>query len=378
MLLVVIIVKQLDLNSMKIAIDARIIRTSTGRYVERLLHYLQEIDRKNEYIILLDKKDFDGWQPTAPNFSKVRIDIPNYSFKEQLAYPFLLRRLKPDLVHFAMPQQPLFYFGRSVTTIHDLTLLHFKNYEDNSVPAYNIKQFIFSLVVRFAAFKSRAVIAPTGYVKQDLIKTLHANSKKITVTYESAESLAPQAAKPVATLKDKPFIMYVGRMDPYKNIRRLIQAHQRLVRAQPTLQLALIGAKDGNVQVLEGWAKSGGFKNVHFLGFVSDERLRWLFEHTKAYIFPSLSEGFGLPGLEAMTYGAPLLSSNATCLPEVYRDGAHYFDPTSAEDIAAKINEVLEDAALRRNLVKTGHKIVKQYSWKHMAEETLEIYKRAG
>lgn len=362
---------------MKIAIDARIIRTSTGRYVERLLHYLQEVDHQNEYVVLLDKKDFDGWQPSAPNFSKVKIDIPNYSFKEQIAFPLLLRKLRVDLVHFTMPQQPLLYTGRSVTTIHDLTLLHFKNYEDNSKLAYDLKQYIFGFVVRFAAFKSRAVITPTKYVKQDLIKSLHANPQKITVTYESAENLSPAAAEPVAELNGKQFIMYVGRMDPYKNIRRLIEAHQKLVKAQPNLHLALPGAIDGNVKVLQQWAKDQKFKNVHFLGFVSDGQLRWLMEHTEVYVFPSLSEGFGLPPLEAMTYGAPVASSNATCLPEVNQDAAHYFDPTSVEDIADKICDILENKTLRDGLVREGKKVVAQYSWKRMAEQTLEVYKRA-
>lgn len=361
---------------MRIAIDARIIRTSTGRYVERLLHYLQEIDHENEYVILLDQKDFDGWTPTNPNFNKFKIDIPNYSLKEQISYPLILRKLGVDLVHFAMPQQPLLYFKPSVATIHDLTLLHHKNYEDNSVLAYNAKQFIFGLVLRFAIRKSRAIIAPTHYVKQDLIRTLGAKPDKVTVTLESADP-SSGAADPIATFQNKPFIMYVGRMDPYKNIRRLIQAHQRLVQAHPQLQLALPGAKDGNVQVLEQWVRDQKFKNVHFLGFVSDEQLRWLFENTRAYIFPSLSEGFGLPGLEAMTYGAPVISSNSTCLPEVYQDGAHYFDPKNIEDIAAKINDVLVDNTLRSNLIVEGEKVVAQYSWKRMAEETLEVYKQA-
>ena len=362
---------------MKIAIDARIIRTSTGRYVERLLHYLQLIDHENEYIILLDKKDFDSWQPIAENFRKVRIDIPNYSFKEQLAFPILLTRLKVDLVHFIMPQQPLLYFGRSVTTIHDLTLLHFKNYEDNSVLAYNIKQFLFGLVVRFAAFKSKLVITPTLYVKRDFVKSLRANPDKIIVTYESGEQLSPGAAQPIEQLQGKPFIMYVGRMDPYKNIRRLIEAHQKLIQVEPDLQLALPGAKDGNVEVLEEWMEDKQLQNVNFLGFVSDEQLRWLFENARAYVLPSLSEGFGLPGLEAMNYGVPLVSSNATCLPEVYKEAAHYFDPKSVEDIAAKINDVLEDPILRKALIAQAKHVLGGYSWRRMAEETLTIYIKA-
>ncbi len=362
---------------MKIAIDARIIRTSTGRYVERLLHYLQEVDHENQYVILLDKKDFDGWIPTNPNFSKVGMDIPNYSFREQLNYLRLLQTLKVDLVHFAMPQQPLLYFGPSVSTIHDLTLLNFKNYDDNSKIAYNIKQFIFGIVVRFAASKSRLVITPTKYVKQDVVKTLHINPDKVAVTYESAELVTKGEPEPVQQLENKQFIMYVGRMDPHKNTRRLIEAHQKLIQAHPDLQLALPGKKDGNVQVIEQWAKDKDYKNVHFLGFISDDQLRWLFENAQAYVFPSLSEGFGLPGLEAMTYGTPLVSSNATCLPEVYQDGAHYFDPMNVEDMAAKINEVLEDKILRENLIKEGKSVAAQYSWKRMAEETLAVYMRA-
>lgn len=363
---------------MKIAIDARILRTSTGRYVERLLHYLQQIDHENEYIVLLDHKDYDTWEPVSPKFSKLAIDIPNYSLKEQISYASLLYRLKADVVHFAMPQQPLFYFGRSVTTIHDLTLLHFKNYEDNAKIAYDIKQFIFGVVVRIAAHKSRAVLTPTKYVKQDIVKTLHANPDRITVTYEAAEEMPKTKESSVAELSSSPFIMYVGRMDPYKNIRRLIEAHQLLIKAHPDLNLALPGAKDGNVQVLEKWCQQQGFKQVHFLGFISDEQLRWLFEHTKAYVFASQSEGFGLPGLEAMTYGAPLVSSNAACLPEVYQDGAYYFDPASVEDIAEKVNDVLENKTLRDSLIREGRKVVAQYSWKKMALETLAIYKKAS
>ncbi len=362
---------------MKIAIDARILRTSTGRYVERLLHYLQEIDHENQYVILLDKKDFDGWTATNPNFSKVSLDVPNYSVKEQIGYLKLLRTLDVDLVHFAMPQQPIFYFGPSVTTIHDLTLLNFKNYDDSSKLAYNLKQIIFGILVRHVARKSRAVITPTNYVKQDLAEHLHVNPDKIVVTYESAELVTQGTSEPVEQLAGRQFIMYVGRMDPYKNIRRLIEAHQQLLKTHPDLHLALPGKKDGNVQVIEQWTKDNGYKNVHFLGFITDAQLRWLYENTSAYTLASLSEGFGLGGLEAMSYNSPLVSSNATCLPEVYKDGAYYFDPTSVDDMATKINDVLTDDTLRAELIQNGKKVIAGYSWKKMAEETLAAYEKA-
>ncbi len=362
---------------MKIAIDARILRTSTGRYVERLLHYLQEIDHDNDYVVLLDHKDYDGWEPTNARFRKVSVDIPNYSIREQIVLPSLLRGLKVDLVHFAMPQQPILYAGPSITTIHDLTLLHFKNYEDSARVVYDIKQLIFRGVLAFAVRKSRHIITPTEYVQQDLIKTLHAKPSNVTVTYEAADKMPSGKSSTVSQLATSPFIMYVGRMDPYKNIRSLIAAHQQLLQAYPDLRLALPGAKDRNVQKLEQWCRDQDFRQIYFLGFVSDAELRWLFEHTLGYVFPSLSEGFGLPGLEAMAHGAPVIASRATCLPEVYQDGAHYFDPTSIGDIAEKISDVLEDEKLRTSLIKEGSKVVAQYSWKRMAEQTLEVYQRA-
>jgi len=110
---------------------------------------------------------------------------------------------------------------------------------------------------------------------------------------------------------------------------------------------------------------------------VSEGELRWLYEHCAAYVFPSLSEGFGLPGLEAMQHGAPVVSSNATCLPEVYGDAAHYFDPLDVQAMADAINEVITDKDLRARLIAAGHTQAATYSWKRMAEQTLAVYKTA-
>lgn len=362
---------------MKIVIDARIIRTTTGRYVERLLNYLQDIDQENTYVILLDKKDFDSWQPNNPNFTKLAINIPNYSLKEQLVYPWILYRLKADLVHFIMPQQPLLYWGRSVTTVHDLILLHHKNYVENSKIAYDIKQAIFRVIMYFAAHKSRQVITPTNHVRNDLIKTVHASPQKVTVTYESADPITASTEEPVTALEGKPFIMYAGRTEPHKNIRRLILAHQQLLKTHAELRLAIPGPVDDNNKMLQAWCQEEGFKQVHFLGFVSDGELRWLFKNTRVYVFPSIAEGFGLPGLEAMSYGTPVAASNATCLPEVYQDGAHYFDPENVDDMAAKINDVLTDEKLRTDLIQHGKNVIASYSWMRMAKETLEVYNKA-
>jgi glycosyltransferase involved in cell wall biosynthesis len=115
-----------------------------------------------------------------------------------------------------------------------------------------------------------------------------------------------------------------------------------------------------------------------FTDFINEGELRWLYEHSAAYVFPSLSEGFGLPGLEAMIHGTPVVSSDATCLPEVYGDAAHYFDPRDVRDMAAKISDVLTDSKLRQDLIKKGTAQAAKYSWQRMAEQTLEIYSKFG
>ncbi len=123
--------------------------------------------------------------------------------------------------------------------------------------------------------------------------------------------------------------------------------------------------------------KQKGCSGVHFTGFVSDEELTWLYQHAQAYVFPSLMEGFGLPGLEAMAQGAPVVSSNATCLPEVYGDAALYFDPLSISDMVEKVEEVLNDEKLRSKLIRNGHKHISRYSWAKMAGQTHAVYLEA-
>jgi glycosyltransferase involved in cell wall biosynthesis len=171
--------------------------------------------------------------------------------------------------------------------------------------------------------------------------------------------------------------MYVGRPTPHKNLERLLDAFALLQAQHPSLHLALAGKKDSNYRRVERIVTQKGIRNVVFTDFVTEGQLRWLYESCAAYVFPSLSEGFGLPGLEAMAHGAPVVSSNATCLPEIYGDAAHYFDPTITQSIADAINEVLTNADLRNELVAQGKTQAAKYSWQHMAEQTLEVYKKA-
>ncbi len=360
---------------MKIVIDARELRTSTGRYVERLLHYLQQIDTMHDYVVLLKPQDVAGWQPSNPRFSVVAAPHKEFTFGEQLGFKKQVAGLRADLVHFTMVQQPILYKGRVVTTIHDLTTVRFLNPDKNSF-VLRLKQQVYRQVIRRAARKSLAVITPTQFVKDDVVRFSGIDPNKVTVTYEAADQITV-AAEPMMDLEGKKFVMYVGRPTPHKNLERLIDAFELLRAQHPDLRLVLSGKKDANYQRIADGVTARGLKNIVFTDFVSEGQLRWLYEHCAVYVFPSLSEGFGLPALEAMAHGAPVASSNATCLPEIYGDAAHYFDPLDTQAMADAINEVLTDKALRQKLITLGKKQSDTYSWQRMAKQTLAIYNRA-
>lgn len=356
---------------MTIAIDARIINSSTGRYVERLLHYLQAIDTKNTYVVLVRQKDATYWTPKAKNFSMRVAEFDNYSLAEQFGFKRFLNELKPDLVHFCMPQQPIGYKGATVTTFHDLTLLHTYNSDKNWF-VFHVKQFIGRFIFKHVAQKSDLILAPSEYTRRSLIEFANIPSRKVRLTYEAAESESSELQP--YELPFKRFIMYVGQQPDYKNIRRLGDAHQKLLERYPDLGLVLVGKKAKDTQANEAYFGKKDYRNIHFTGFIPDSQRDWLMQHADAYVFPSLMEGFGLPGLEAMAAGAPVVSSNTTCLPEVYGDAAHYFDPTDTEDMARAIDEVISNEQLRAELIARGAKKVKEYSWRRMAEQTHAAY----
>lgn len=357
----------------KIVIDGRELRTTSGRYVFKLIEYLQKLDHKNDYLILIKPKD-DDWQPISPNFKKVICPYKEFSWSEQLILNRQLKSLKADLIHFAFPQQPILYKGKTITTIHDLTTLRFINPSKNKV-VYKIKQRIYKFVIKKATDKASAVITPSNFVKDDITKSLSINSAKITVTYEAADKIK-EDAQPIASLINTPFIVYVGRPMPHKNLKRLILAFEIIKKFNPELKLVLAGKKDVNYQLLEKWVNKKSINQVVFSGFVSEAELKWLYQNCRAYVFPSLSEGFGLPGLEAMVHGAPVVAARSSCLTEIYGQAAEYFDPMSVNSIAKAINQVISSPSRRLELISLGQKQAGQYSWLKMAEQTLNLYQK--
>ena len=359
----------------KIVIDARESGTSTGRYIDKLIEYLHYLKPDFEITLLAKPHRVEYLQKAAPTFRVVEANIKEFTFAEQLKLKRLVKKQKPNLVHFAKDHQPILYRGKVATTMHDLTTARFRNPNKNAI-VFTFKQFVYRHVVRIVARKSIAVFTPSNFVKEDVVRFTGASPKKIFVTYEAADAFQ-EPAEPIGVFEGKDFIMFNGRPLPHKNLERLIEAFALLRPRYPDLYLMLAGKRDKSHDAYLTLAEKLGVKDrVIITGWVTDGQLRWAMEHAKAYVYPSLSEGFGLPPLEAMLNGAPVVASNATCIPEVCGDAAHYFDPLDTQAMADAINEVLTDKNLRQELIKRGHEQVKKYSWRRMAEQTLAVYEQ--
>jgi glycosyltransferase involved in cell wall biosynthesis len=357
-----------------IVIDARAHKTGAGRYVNRLLEHLQNLDSPHRYTVLLHPEN--DWRPQNSNFAVAFSKYKQFSLNplEQIGFAWQLYQLKPDLVHFTMTQQPILYFGNIITTTHDLTMLRFVRPGRSPLPIFWVKKLGYRFLFWWGHVKSKKIIVPSRFVANDLSTHYPLSTSKITVCYEASEPPLPVAAKkPKMTYEN--YILHVGNVFPNKNIYRLVAAFEKLHKTHHDLHLVLVGKKEHYFQELDKYiALSPSKSHIHTVGFMEDSELKWLYTHAKAYVFPSLSEGFGLPGLEAMAHGCPVVSSNATCLPEIYDTAAYYFDPHDTEDMARAIDEVLGSKKLRKQLVEAGHKRLMDFSWRKMAQETLAIY----
>lgn len=357
-----------------IVIDARESGTTSGRYVDKLIEHLHKLKPEYRVILLAKPHRIAFLESIAPRFTTVKCTHKEFTFAEQTKLKKQIESLKPDLVHFPFVQQPVFYRGKVVTTMQDLTTIRFRNPAKNWL-VFTFKQAVYKWVNKRVAKKSLHIMTPTEFVKRDVMEFTGIPSDKITVTLEAADKI-PDKPQAVKRLEGKQYIMYVGRPQPHKNLPRLISTFQILQQDYPDLRLVLVGKKDELYERIESDVQKRGIRNVIFTGFVSEGELRWLYEHTAAYVFPSLSEGFGLPSLEAMIHGAPVVSSNASCLPEVNKNGAIYFNPLDEKDMSQNIAKVIENKQIANTLRKQGRVVAGSYSWTRMAQQTLDIFNR--
>ena len=368
---------------MKIVIDARLYgpeNTGIGRYTTNLLAELQKIDRDNNYLVLL-RRDYYEKLKLAENWRKVMADFPHYSLKEQLVLPKLLRSLNPDLVHFPHFNTPFFYKGNFVVTIHDMVMHKKKGKGATTLPAwkYGVKRLGYRAVFGKSVARARKIIVPSHFIKKELLGYFEGLPEdRVTVAHEGVDKNISGRNAPLPTGE---YFVYVGNAYPHKNIWRAIEAIRLLnTKSKKEVKLALIGARDVFARRIEKMIKGAELEDtVLYLGYVTDEELGGWLANSAGFVFPSLYEGFGLPGLEAMAAGTVVLASDIPVFKEVYKKHAVYFNPFNFEAMELAMEEVLDmSVAKRKKIVKENRIFAKRYSWAEMAKITLEVYQEAA
>lgn len=382
---------------MRIGIDARFygsLGKGLGRYTERLIESLEELDAPHEFFIFLRRENFDEYQPKSDRFHKVLADYHWYGLAEQLCFPWLLMRYRLALVHFPHFNVPVLYPGRFVVTIHDLILLRYPTVRNTTRIAlgYWLKFVLYRLVIRLACFRAQSVITVSRFTESDLLREFPFLLGKTRVTLEGANrscfvssaademeilnrcglTSGPDAAVPSLSQRDiiQPYFLYVGNAYPHKHLEAIGEMAARF----PEYRFVLVGREDYFYRRLK---RSFAQPNLRFAGFLSDAEISVLYRRGLAYVFPSLYEGFGLPPLEAMSHGLPVISSDRGSLPEVLGKAALYFDPEDSDRFAAEIRRVAHDPSLREELRVSGYRRMRMFSWQRMAEETLAAYEQA-
>jgi glycosyltransferase involved in cell wall biosynthesis len=365
---------------MRIAIDARKLRDyGIGTYVRNLLRELARIDTATSYAILCRAQDSPSVQELGPNFRAVEEAAGAYSIGEQFAIPLDLRRERVDLFHAPHYVLPPLTPCRSVVTIHDCIHLRFPQYLPNRIAYAYARASLWT-----ATHRAARVITVSEASKRDILSYFSVPESRVEVIYNAIDERFWQQPTPdeMDRVRERyqlnaPFVLYAGNIKPHKNLERLIEAFNML-RQAPHLrhvQLLIIGDEISKYASLRRAVHRYKLhKHVRFFGFVSDQTLAALYRLADVFVFPSLYEGFGLPPLEAMASGTPVIASNASSLPEVVGGAALMIDPYDAEAIADAMRRVLTDAALRSELRAKGFDRARSFSWERSIRRVREIY----
>jgi len=372
---------------MRIGIDARFygsVGKGLGRYTQKLIENLEKAVAQGpslQYFVFLRKENFDEYQPKNKNFQKVLADYRWYTFSEQINMPRILNKYNLDLVHFPHFNVPLFYRGKFIITIHDLILIHFPTVRGTTLNPifYWLKFLAYKIAIWSAIKRAEKIIAVSNFTKKDILKNYKIPKEKIKVTYEACDDFRETPAgndEEILRRRGiiKPYLLYVGNAYPHKNLEKLILAFGKINKIKKDLHLVLAGREDYFYRRLKKIVKKKNIKNIIFTGFIPDGDLDSVYRNALLYVFPSLYEGFGLPPLEAMSKGTPVISSDHQCMREILEDSAYYFNGRKSDEITKAIIKVLDDEKLREKLTAKGYEQIKKYSWEKMAGETLDAY----
>lgn len=282
-----------------------------------------------------------------------------------------------DVTHFFNYIVPPGVSGKVIDTVYDLTYLRYPETMNSS----NLTRL--QKGMRRSLEQSDLVVTDSEFVKGEIVRELGYDANRIEVVYPSAVEEA-SIDLPKAYLKEKwgldtPYLLYLGTIEPRKNINRLIQAYAKVSREleQPP-KLVLAGGKGWNADDTYRLAAETLPDQIRFTGYLNDEEKKLLYRHASLFAFPSLYEGFGIPVLEAMRYGLPVVCSNTSSLPEVAGDSARLVEPTDVNDIAAGILELLCDPARAGQLSQRGKVEAERFSWDRSAEKLMQIYRKLG
>jgi glycosyltransferase involved in cell wall biosynthesis len=365
---------------LRVAIDARKLHDyGIGTYVRNLLHELARQDDDAEYILLAAAADVETLRALGPRFHPVVERAGKYSVREQFSLPLTLARARVDLYHsphYVVPRLPV---GRFVVTIHDCIHLRFPQYLPTRAAVYYAKSMMTS-----AARRAERILTVSQASKDDILHYLGVPARKVEVVYNALDErlVSPPTEEDIRRVRERflltgPFMLYTGNIKPHKNVDRVIEAFSilRQSSAEADLKLLIIGDEISKYPNLRRLVHRHQLhQHVRFFGFVPDATLAVLYRLAAVFVFPSLYEGFGLPPLEAMAAGAPVVTSNVSSLPEVVGDAALLVDPMDPAAIAAAVSRVLHEPDLRNDLIRRGHARVKEFSWERSVRRVREIY----
>ena len=364
---------------MRIAIDARKLRDyGIGTYVRNVLRHLSRIDRNTEYVLLCREQDCAIAGQLGENFRTVPEASPAYSIREQVAVPMDLRRVGANLFHAPHYVLPPLTPCRSVVTIHDCIHLQFPQYLPNRLGYAYARSALW-----VAAHRSARVLTVSEASKRDILRHFSISSAKIDVIHNAIDERFGEtpSEEDVSRVRERyqlndPYVLYAGNIKPHKNLERLIEAFHLLRRGGlDQVKLLIIGDEISKYATLRRAVHRYKLhQHVRFFGFVPDRTLAVLYRLAGVFVFPSLYEGFGLPPLEAMASGTPVITSNVSSLPEVVGDAALLIDPYDPAAIEAAMRRVLTEPALRDDLRARGLARVKEFSWDRSVRRIREVY----
>ncbi len=373
-------------HAVKVAIDIRrITEFGVGTYTRNIVRALSRLDRTNQYFLIGPPQKVAEIGTLPPNFETLPLLNGEKTWKGFFEFRGLLKHLGCDLVHiphlFGTPRNlPCPY----VMTVHDVLEHMYRNHDRSGVR----RSLYFELTRRVLKGAAR-IIAVSKYTKSEIEKLFGIPGSHIEVVYNAIDErflcghASDMERQRLAEryLITYPFLLYAGRISPHKNLVRIIEAFSAL-KAQlekeakfPDLKLIIIGDELSKHPDLRRTVVRGGVQNdVRFLGFIPIEMLRVFYDAAKIFVFPSLYEGFGLPPLEAMAHGTPVVTSNTSSLPEVVDNAAVMVNPENVFEIMRALHRVLVDQSLREKLKQRGYEQVKRFSWDESARRILAVY----